>query len=188
MRIDPSADRRAAQREFAQMLPGSPQPADAVLDLARVAAELLPQPNRRGIREMGPADFQNRIKFLCLFLQGLLQFFQSRQQVLDDPIERRDVNGRWDHVVAGLSSIDVIVRMNRFVAAFATQQLAGAVGNHLVRVHVRRSAGPRLENIYDKLAVPFAFDDFLRRFLNCHRDVLRQQPQRRIADGSVLFD
>src|SRR5665213_1855704 len=55
------------------------------------------------------------------------------------------MNGRWNHVVAGLSAIDVIVGVR-----------AGEMRDHLVSIHVRRCAATGLENVDDKLSVVIA--------------------------------
>ncbi len=82
----------------------------------------------------------------------------------------------------------MIVRMNAFITAFAARNLAGAVGHHFVHVHVRRSAGASLENVYDKLRIQFPIDHLLRGLLDGFGNIFRQQIQRRIRDGSVLLN
>src|SRR6266567_7070751 len=51
-------------------------------------------------------------------------------------------------------------------AAGATQQLAGAVGYHLVRIHIGRGSGTRLKNIQDKVAIKLTVDYFLGGLYN----------------------
>ena len=81
---------------------------------------------------------------------------------MHDGIQRGEMDGGGDDVVAGLAAIDVVVGMNRFVAAFAAEHFDGAIGDDLVGVHVGRGAGAGLENIHDELVVPLAVNDFLR--------------------------
>ncbi len=52
---------------------------------------------------------------------------------------------RWNHVVAGLPAIDLIVRMR-----------ASEMSDHLVGVHVGGGAAAGLENVHDKLSVVIA--------------------------------
>ncbi len=77
---------------------------------------------------------------------------------------RADVDGGRDHVVARLTHVDVIVRVNRLARAdrFAGE-LAAAIGDDLVRVGIRARAGTGLENIEREMLVEFALGDFLRR-------------------------
>ncbi len=68
---------------------------------------------------------------------------QRRAQPIDRPaaavrgLERRQVHHRREHVVGRLAAVDVVVGMDRPVAAQRpTGDLVGAVGDHLVGVHV----------------------------------------------------
>ena len=78
-----------------------------------------------------------------------------------------DVDRRWDHVVARLPHVDVIVRVNRVARAdrFAGQ-LAAAIGDDFVRVRVRARAGAGLENVEREMFVELALDHFLGRLHN----------------------
>ncbi len=51
----------------------------------------------------------------------------------------------------------------RVLPEFASQDLVGPVGDHLVGVHVHANARAGLKNIHDELAIPFAVDHFLGR-------------------------
>ena len=128
------------------------------------------------------------VKSLRLRDQRRVQFVQRGNELMHDGIQRRQMNGRGNDVVARLAAIDVVVRMNRFVAAFAAEDLAGAVGDHLVRVHVGGGAGTGLENIHHKLMVPFAVDDLLRGLLDGRRNFRRHVTQTGIRGGRVLLD
>src|SRR5436305_5597668 len=50
--------------------------------------------------------------------------------------------------------------------ARATQQLAGAVGYHLVGIHIGRGGGTCLKNIQDEVTIKFAVDYFLGGLYN----------------------
>ena len=78
-------------------------------------------------------------------------------------LRRADVDGGWDHVVARLPHVDVVVRMHRLARAdrFAGE-LATAIGDDLVGVRVRARAGARLENVERKMFVELALNHFLR--------------------------
>src|SRR5262249_55401746 len=92
------------------------------------------------------------------------------------------------HIIAGLSAIDVVVGMDRWIAASAAEQFGGAVGDDLVGVHVGGRSGARLKDIDDKLVVPPALDDFLGGLLDGGSQGRRQQSQRLVGEGGVLFD
>src|SRR5687767_303901 len=77
---------------------------------------------------------------------------------------RADMNRGWDHVVARLSHVDVIVWMNRiFGANWFTRELAGPVRDYFIGVRVRARARTGLKNVEWEMLVEFAFHDFLGR-------------------------
>ena len=133
-------------------------------DLLRVAGEFLPEPDRRRIHQMSAADLDDVPKFLRLRVERAVQFFQRRHETIFQLFGRADVNGGWDHVVARLAHVDVIVRMNGLARAdrFAGE-LAAAVRDHFVRVRVRARAGTGLENVEREMFVELALDHFFRR-------------------------
>ena len=60
-------------------------------------------------------------------------------------------------VVGGLRHVDVVVGMDQLVvAALAAEDLDGAVGQHLVGVHIVRGASARLIDIHHEVLVPLA--------------------------------
>ena len=75
----------------------------------------------------------------------------------------RDLDrGRVD-VVGRLAQVDVLVGVDVVVLALlVAEQLERPIGDDLVGVHVRGSAGAALEHIDHKLIVELASDDFIR--------------------------
>src|SRR6266567_3004190 len=73
-------------------------------------------------------------------------------------------------------------------AAGATQQLAGAVGYHLVRIHIGRGSGTRLKNIQDKVAIKLTVDYFLRSLHNSLGDLWINGAKAFIHLRRSLFD
>src|SRR3984893_6900284 len=70
--------------------------------------------------------------------------------------------GRID-VVRRLAEIDVVVRVNDIVlAALLAQYLEGAIGHHLVRVHVRRSSSAAVNHVDPEMLVVQPFPDLAR--------------------------
>ncbi len=79
-----------------------------------------------------------------------------------DFLGRGDVHCRRKRIVRRLAHVDVIVRMyRRLGAARAAQHLVGAVGDHLVDVHVGLGAGAGLPDHQRELIVEPAGDDLI---------------------------
>ena len=94
---------------------------------------------------MSAADLDDLFELLDLGFQRLVQVLQARQQVVNDLLDAGDVHRRRIGVVRGLAHVDVVVGMNRLLAAhFAAEHLDCAVGDHLIGVHVGLGAGAGL--------------------------------------------
>ena len=77
---------------------------------------------------------------------------------------QRQPRSRREHVVGGLSHVDVIVRVNEVVdAARAAEPLGRAIRDHLVGVHVVRRAGAGLIDVDHELIEEVAGEDFISR-------------------------
>ncbi|CAM2158157.1 conserved hypothetical protein [Paraburkholderia tropica] len=162
MRVQAGADRRAALREFVEMRQRGFHMLDAVIELRDVARELLAERERRGVLQVRAADLDDVAELLRLGRERVAQRLQRGQQMLDDADGGRDVHGRREHVVGRLAAIDVVVRMHlaRF-AALAAENLARAVRDHLVEVHVGLRARAGLPDGERELARMLAFDDLV---------------------------
>src|SRR5205085_3710569 len=80
---------------------------------------------------------------------------------------RANVNGRWDHVVARLAHVDVIVWMNRIARTNRfSRQLAATICDHFVRVRVCARPGTGLENIKWEMLVELTLHHFFRSLNN----------------------
>ena len=113
------------------------QVAVGLLQLRHVAREFLPQRERRRVLQMGAADLHDVLELLGLGRQRGLELHQRWHQPVADGVHRRHVHGRGKHVVGRLALVHVVVRVDQApLAARAAQQFAGAVGQHLVDVHV----------------------------------------------------
>ena len=128
------------------------------LELPGVAAEFLPQANRRGVGEMRSADLDDVVPLLRLVAQRRCKPFQGGQQFLGNGLARGHVDGGGEHVVGRLPHVDVIVGMDRLllVEAIAAGQLDGPIADDLVGVHVGRGAGAGLVDVDGKLVVELA--------------------------------
>ena len=105
--------------------------------------------------------------------QALQRLRRRRRQ-----LQRGEAHGGGHHVVGGLRHVDVVVGVHQgAVAAAAPQQLAGAVGQHLVHVHVVRGAGAGLVHVHHELFAPAAVEHLLGRARDGLRLAARQEPQ-----------
>ena len=81
--------------------------------------------------------------------------------------DRRHVHRRREHVVRALTFVDVIVRMDLTShPALAAQQFAGAVGQHLIHVHVALCAGTGLPDGQRELILMTV----LQHFIGCRHN------------------
>ena len=88
---------------------------------------------------------------------------KRRDEPLRDFLRGRDMHGGRETVVRRLAHVDVIVGMDRrFRAEFLAELLVGAVGDHLVDVHVGLGAGAGLPDKKREMIVELAVDDLLR--------------------------
>jgi hypothetical protein len=114
---------------------------DAVLDLLRISRKLLSQSQRRGILQMGPSNLDDILEFLCLFIQGSMQLFQARDEMLRDLHDGGNVHDGGKRVIGGLRHVYMVIWMDGILGAqFATQEGDGAVGDDFVDVHVELGA------------------------------------------------
>ena len=135
---------------------------DAALDLRGVAGEFLAERERRCVLGVGAADLDDPRERPGLFLQRVLQMRQRRIEQSRDLLGRGDVHRGREAVVRRLAHVDVIVRMHRRLRAeLAAEQLVGAVGDHLVDVHVGLGAGAGLPDHQREMIVELAVDHLL---------------------------
>src|SRR5262249_3889673 len=83
---------------------------DALPDLRGVAAELLAERDGHSIHEVRPARLDDVVELHRLRLQRDREPVESREQIVDDLAQRRQMDGRGEDVVRGLAHVDVVVR------------------------------------------------------------------------------
>jgi hypothetical protein len=136
-----------------------------VLELRHVPGELLPERERRRVLQVGAADLDDAGESLAFLRQRSAQRFEGWEEIVLDGRRRREVHRRRKDVVRRLAQVDVVVRMHSPVrAALAAEQFGGAIGEHLVQVHVGLGTGTGLPDHQRKFHVVFAGDDLVRRF------------------------
>ena len=105
------------------------------------------------------------------------KFLRAGIELLLDRLERRDVDGRGDHVVGRLAHVDRVVGVDRDLAAAdaVVELLVGDARDHLVGVHVGRGAAAGLEDVEDELVVVLALGDRLRGLDDRRAELGRKQ-------------
>ncbi len=115
-----------------------------------------------------------------------------RQRRIEQPrdlLGRGDVHRGREAVVRRLAHVDVIVRMHRrFRAELAAEHLVGAVGDHLVDVHVGLGAGAGLPDHQREMIVELAVDHLLRGLDDGARAPRVEQLERMIDLGRGALD
>ena len=133
------------------------QMGEAVVELRRVARELLPERERRGVLQMGAADLDDIAECRRLRRECVAQQSHRRLELLFDRQHGGDVHGGRECVVRRLTTVHVVVGMHEpFLAALAAENFRGAVAEHLVHVHVGLGARPGLPHDQRELVIVLA--------------------------------
>ena len=138
---------------------------------------------------MGAPDLDDGMELLGLAAQRAVQMRQRRNQAAGYFLRRRDMHGGRKSVVRRLAHIDVIVGMDRRLGAEpAAELLVGAVGDHLVDVHVGLGAGAGLPDDKRKMPVELAVDDLVRRLHDRLGAPRVERAEREIGLGGGALD
>ncbi len=109
-------------------------------------------------------------KATALPWRDVAQALHARQQLFAHRLYRGDAHGGGEDVVRRLASVHVVVGVDQArLAALAAEQLASAVGEHLVHVHVGLRSAAGLPHHQGKLAVVLA----AQHFVGCGHDGAR---------------
>ena len=188
-RIEAGADGGAALRERIEIPQPGAQPRDAALDLRGIAGELLAERQRRCVLGVGAADLDDLRERLFLALQRAMQLGQRRDQVGRHACRGRYVHRGRKRVVRRLAHVDMIVGMDRLLAAeLAAKHLVGAIGDHLVEVHVGLRAGAGLPHDERKMVVELAVNDLARGAGDGAAAALVQQAELAVGLGRGKLD
>jgi len=99
------------------------------------------------------------------------------------------MQGGWNHVVAGLPQVHVIIGVHRAAPAFLSgQDFVGPGGDHLIHVHIGGGTGSGLKHIYGKLIRHLPGHDFPADGFNGFSHGFVQQPQVVVCPGCHLLD
>ena len=162
VRVQSGADRRAADGQVVKPVQGLLHALDIAMQQACPAAEFLSEGERHGILQVSAADFYDVLEFFSLGCNRIVTALDSGNQRVLHPFRGCDVHGGGEGIVRRLRHVDVIVGMNRLLRSqHAARQFNGAVGDHLVDVHVGLGAAAGLPDAQRELLVQFAGDDFI---------------------------
>jgi len=186
--VDAGPDGGAAERHAQQLVARGPRPPDGLLELARVAAELLAQADRGRVLEVGPARLDDRPELVGLGIEGGPEDLEGRQERVGDRHRRRQLERRRDHVVRRLALVHVVVGMDLLRTAGGRQALGREVGDDLVHVRVRRRARAGLVDVDRELVVVAAVRDLGRAFGDGARDLAVEQAELRVRLRCRLLD
>ena len=168
MRVETGSDRGPPERDLAEPLESRADTVVALAHLRRIAAELLSERDGHGIHQMRSTGLDHVVELGRLRLKRVRQTLQRRQEIVRDLVECREVHCRGKDVVRRLTHVHVVVRMDVF---------AGQGGDDLVRVHVRRCAGARLEDVDRKLIVELTRGDAVSGLRDPLRLLFLEEPQ-----------
>jgi hypothetical protein len=160
----------------------------AAVELVRIAGEFLPERQRRRVLEVGTADLDDVVPGVGLAVECGVELVERGDQAVGRGDGGGDVQGGREAVVGRLAHVDVVVGMDRgLAAAGAGEDLVGAAGDDLVRVHVRLRAAAGLPDDEGELVVELAVDDFLRGGVDGGGDGF-VEAVRPVYAGGGLFD
>ena len=178
MTVQPRSDSRPSLGQFVQVGQGHADAFGSPRHLPGVAGKFLTKRNRYGVHHVGATDLDDVAELACLFTQDRVQVLKGRYKTGVQFFGGGNVHRRRESVVRALSQVDVIVRVHRmFAAQPAAENLDGAIGNHLVDVHVGVGAGSGLPDDKGEMIVEGAVDHFVGRAADCVGYWAIQQPK-----------
>ena len=153
------------------------------------AGDLLPEGQGGGVLQVSAADLDDVVEGGGLLVEALSQRIDGGQQSIMALAGAGDVNGGGERIVGALSVVDVIVRMHRTLATERLPEtLVGAVGDHLVAVHVGLGAGTGLVDDQRKMIVEITGDHFFGGTLDGAADLLGDATEFGVDPGGSLLD
>ncbi len=163
-RVEPGADRGAALRQLVEPGQRRLDPLDPERDLPRIARELVAQGQRGGVLRVRAADLDDVRPAFRLGLQHVAQSHQRGQQRSRHLAGAGDGDRAGHGVVGRLAHVDMVVGMDwAFGPQLAAQRQIGAVGDHLVGVHIALRARAGLPHHQREMIVEIAARDLLGR-------------------------
>ena len=161
-RVQPRADRGAADRELVEMGERLLDPLEVVVELRDVARELLSERERDGVLQVRPADLDDVRPRGGLRVEGVAERTDGGKHSVEELLGGGDVHRGRERVVRRLRHVDVVVRVDGHLGAqLAAGHLDRPVRDDLVHVHVRLRAGARLPHEQGEVVVEGAVEDLV---------------------------
>lgn len=161
-RVQPRADRSAAERELVEEGECRLQLLLRLLEHREPAADLLRKGDGHGVLQMGAPRLDDALVFFHQAAEGVGEEVDAREEPVLDRNDGGNVHCRREGVVRALRHIGVIVRMEDLLA----RDLVAAVCDDLVDVHVRLRSAARLPDRKREMLCEFACDDLIARRLD----------------------
>ena len=139
--------------------------------------EFLSGGHRDGVLQLGAAHLDDVLEFLTLGPEGGDQVAEGLLHMLVHADERV-AEGAGIGVVRGLGAVHVVVRGAVLVLTLLVpHQFQGAVGDHLVGIHVHGGAGAALHHVHGELVVELAVDNLPAGGDDRFADLLREDAE-----------
>ena len=137
----------------------------SVVEKLHPAGDLLAERQRRRVHQVRPADLDDVLERLRPSAASVSRSLRTDGiSRVAERLDGGDVHGRREDVVGRLAHVDVVVGVDLAAhPALAAQELAGAVGDHFVQVHVGLRAAAGLPDDERELVVVLAGDHFVGR-------------------------
>ena len=138
---------------------------------------------------MGATDLDDAFEVLGLFRQRGAQLRNGRQQLVGQCLHCGHMHGGREYVIGGLAAVHVVVGVHQpAFAALATQDLARAIRQHLVDVHIGLRARAGLPDHQRELIRMLAGDHLVGRGHDGFCFFLVLQAQRVVDPGRGALD
>ena len=138
---------------------------------------------------MRAANFDDVGESLTLGMQGGAQLGNGGQQLGFNGRDCRHVHGGGVHIVAGLAFVHIVIGVHHAAfTALTAQQLAGAVGQHLIDVHIGLCARAGLPDHQRKFVGVLTGQHFIGGGVDGAGRLGIEQAQRTVDRGAGFLD
>ena len=129
-----------------------------------ISWELLSKSQGSGILSVSSADLDDICEFLWFFFKLSMQSSKSRQKNSVGFENCCDMHDSGEAIITRLTSVDMIIRMDRFFSNFSAKNLCWSVGNDLIGVHVWLSSWTSLPNNKREVSIKLSWNHLIRSF------------------------
>src|SRR5258708_19053906 len=105
--VEAGAQGGAADRELAEPRQRSTNRALRLLELRHIAGKLLAESERRGVLQVGAADFDDAREGVALLRQSVFQGFNRGNDPLGKNARGGDMHRGREYVIGGLAEVDI---------------------------------------------------------------------------------